>query len=138
MDVVSLCPLRAASMTWQPSRGTWTFTVVCKATYQLLQDVSPLHPQQELINEEDSYWDDDPKRSLASPSDLVPFKAKADVLLVGQAFAPRKQPVRSLVVRMSVGEIDKAIEVFGKRLWARDGQLREGPGFTSMPLVYER
>ncbi|WP_437927881.1 DUF2169 domain-containing protein [Sorangium sp. So ce291] len=138
MDIVSLCPLRATSMVWQPARGRWTLTVVCKATYRLLPEVSPLHEEQEYPIEEDSHWDDDPHRSLSAPTDLVPFKAKAEVLLVGQAFAPRKQPVRSLVARMIVGNVDKSIEVFGKRAFSLDGQFWEGPGFTSMPLVYER
>jgi hypothetical protein len=138
MEILSLCPLRCASLLWQSSAGPWTFTAVCKATYRLAPDVSPLHAEQEPPNEEDSYWDDDPNRSLSSPSDLVPFKARGDVLLVGNAFAPGGVGVRSLVVRMIVGEVDKSIEVFGKRAWAQDGQLREAPGFASMPLVYER
>jgi hypothetical protein len=138
MDIISLCPLRAMSMVWRPAQERWTLTVVCKATYLLVPEVSPLHEEQEYPNEEDSHWDDDPHRSLSAPTDMVPFKAKAEVLLVGQAFAPRKQPVRSLVARIIVGEVDKTIEVFGKRAFNHDGQIWEGPGFTSMPLVYER
>src|SRR5262245_43921206 len=129
MDIISLCPLRAASLVWSSSPGLWTFTVVCKATYRLMPELSPLDEKQEPPNEEDSHWDDDPNRSLSSPSDLVPFKARADVLLVGHAFAPGKRAVRSLVARMIVGEVDKSIEVFCKRVWGQDGQLREGPGF---------
>src|SRR5206468_2579065 len=80
----------------------------------------------------------DPQRSLYSPSDLAPFKQRGDVMLVGHAFAPRGEPVRSLVVRIIVGEVDKSIEVHGERAWSPDGLLREGPRFAKMPLRYER
>jgi hypothetical protein len=113
-------------------------TVVCKATFRLLPDESPLSDEQEYPNEDDNYWDDDPDRSLYSPSDLVPFKARADVLLVGQAYAPGKQSVRSLTARLIAGDLDKSIMVFGTRVRMASGQLREGPWFSSMPLRYER
>lgn len=50
-------------------------------------------------------------------SDLAPFKRRADVLVVGHAFAPERRPVGSLVARVVVGEVDKAIAVFGDRAW---------------------
>src|SRR4051812_40805315 len=117
MDVLPLGPLRVASVVWQPRRGVWALTAVCKATYTLTPVESPLAAEQEYPNEDDNHWNDDPARSLYSPSDLVPFKPRADVTLVGHAFAPRKEPVRSLVVRLIVGEVSKAIEVFGERAW---------------------
>src|SRR4051812_1025129 len=138
MDVVSVCPLRVASVVWQPRRGTWAITLVCKATYALAPVESPLASEQEYPNEDDNHWNDDPARSLYSPCDLVPFKPRADVMLVGHAFAPRKEPVRSVIARLLVGEVNKAIEVFGERSWAQDGSLRDGPRFVKMPLRYER
>jgi hypothetical protein len=138
MDVVSGGPFRVASLVWHNHVGTPVLTVAAKATFLLEQGESPLAPVQEPLNEEDNYWDDDPSRSLYSPSDLVPCKPRADVLLVGSAFAPRREPVRSLLVRLVVGEVDKAIEVFCDRWFTQDGQLREGSRFTKMPLRWER
>jgi hypothetical protein len=138
MDVVSLSPLRAASILWQPRRGGHVLTVVCKATYHLAPVESRLTDEQEYPNEDDNHWDDDSARSLYSPVDLVPFKVRADVVLVGYAYAARKEPVRSLTVRLVVGDINKAIEVFGERTWLQDGSLREGARFVKMPLRYER
>src|SRR5689334_17838914 len=100
MDVVSVSLLRVASVVWQPRRGAWALTVVCKATYTLVPVESKLAQEQEYPNEDDNHWNDDPARSLYSPSDLAPFKPRADVMLVGHAFAPRKEPVRSLVARL--------------------------------------
>ncbi len=113
-------------------------TVVCKATYVLMPGESPLAPEQDEPNEADGYWNDDETRSLSFASDLAPFKRRADVLLVGHAFAPERRPVGSLIARLVVGEVDKAIAVFGDRAWLPDGQVQEGPRFAQMPLRWER
>ncbi|HEY4119125.1 MAG TPA: DUF2169 domain-containing protein, partial [Byssovorax sp.] len=97
-----------------------------------------LAPEQEPTNDEDAYWNDDPARSLHSPSDMVPFKTRADVLLVGHAFAPNGEPVRMLQARLTVAEVDKAIDVVCDRAWTPDQRLVEGPRFAKMPLRWER
>jgi hypothetical protein len=113
-------------------------TVVCKATYVLMPGESPLAPEQDEPNEADGYWNDEETRSLNFASDLAPFKRRADVLVVGHAFAPERRPMRSLVARLMVGEVDKAIAVFADRAWTPDGQMQEGPKFVKMPLRWER
>ncbi|MEO5727607.1 MAG: DUF2169 domain-containing protein, partial [Byssovorax sp.] len=138
MEIISLCPLRSGSVVWQSSPGRFALTVVCKATYTLAPEVSPLAAEQEAINERDNHWDDDPRRSVDAPGDLAPFKPRGDVLLVGYAYAPRKEPVLSLRARLLVGEVDKTIEVFCQRLWTKEGTLRDGARWTRMPLRYER
>ena len=138
MDVVSTAPLRVASLLWRPSPEVWSLTVVCKATYLLQPMESPLALDQDEPHEADSHWDDDEVRSLHAASDLAPFKPRADVFLVGHAFAPDKRPVRSLRARLVVGEVDKSIEVFADRSWTPEGRLHEGPPFAKMPLRWER
>jgi hypothetical protein len=138
MDVVSLSPLSVGSLVWQPRPGEWALTVACKATYDLLPGTCRLAAHQDHINEDDNHWNDDSARSVNQPSDLAPFKACADILLVGHAFAPGGQPVRSVVTRLIVGDVDKSIEVYLDRWWSQDGLLGEGARFTRMPLRYER
>jgi hypothetical protein len=138
MDVVSLSALRVSSVLWQPQRGGYALTVVAKATFRLLPGEARLAEEQEYPNDDDNHWNDDPARSLYSPTDLVPFKARPEVMLVGHAFAPRKEPVRSLIARILIGEVDKVIEVTGDRAFTHDGQLREPARFVKMPLRYER
>lgn len=137
-DVSSEGPFRVASLLWQPHAGAFALTVVCKATFLLLPGEARLAPEQDPPNEDDNYWDDDASRSLHAPCDLVPFKPRVDVLLTGNACAPGHAPVRALLARLGVGAIDKSIAVFGERSFAPDGQIREGSGFTRMPLRYER
>ncbi|AKT43479.1 DUF2169 family type VI secretion system accessory protein [Chondromyces crocatus] len=138
MEVVSGCALPAASLMWQPRASTWVLTFFCKATFHLQAGESPLADDQEPIHVEDSYWDDDPARSLYAATDLTPHKPRTDVILVGSAFAPQAQPVRSLYARLIVGDLDKSIEVFLDRALSPDGMILEGQRFTRMALSYER
>lgn len=138
MDVISLASFRTGSLLWQQRPDLWALTVLCKATFELRPGEAVLAESQEPIHERDRHWSDDPAQSVRAPSDLVPFKPRADVVLVGHAFAPRGEPARSVVARLLVGEIDKSIEVHVDRSFTRDGALREGPPFTKMPLRYER
>ncbi|MFO0761050.1 MAG: DUF2169 domain-containing protein [Byssovorax sp.] len=138
MDVISTCPLSVASRVWQPSQGAFTLTVVCRATFQLRAGEAVLAVEQEAPNDHDDHWNDDDLRSLRAASDMAPIKPRADVLLVGAAFAPGRVPTRSLVVRLCAGEVDKSIEVVCDRSLSPDGTVREGAPFARMPLVYER
>ena len=138
MDIVAYCPLRVAARPFVTAQHTPALLVVCKATYLLTPGTSVLHEPQEDVNEEDNHWDDDPRRSVYSPCDLVPQKRGADVVLVGHAFAPNDVPVRSILTRLCVGEVDKAIEVFCDRHVTPSGELREGPRVSRVRLRYER
>ncbi|MBK8253127.1 MAG: DUF2169 domain-containing protein [Polyangiaceae bacterium] len=138
MDVLSLCPLPAAPLVWELLPGRWVLTVVCKATYRIEPGLSPLAQEHEPLWDTDKYWDDDASRSIRVPSDLIPFKPRADVVLVGSAFAKGSSSVRSLVARVAVGSVDKSIEVMCARVRTRDGELREGKRWTKMPISYER
>lgn len=138
MQVVSTSPLRIGSLVWQPWPRVWAQSIICKATFLLAPGTSHLADVQEEPFVDDGFWDDDPQRSLYAPSDLVPVKPRADVLLVGHAFAPGGRPVRSLVARFVVGDVDKRIEVWCDRVFWNQGQVLEAQPFAKMPLRYER
>jgi hypothetical protein len=138
MDVVALGPFFVAALPWQRQNRAWMLTVVCKATFDLEPGELRMSSRQEPINDADNHWDDDPGRSVYSPSDLVPYRKGVDVTLVGHAFAADHKPARSLEARLCVGTIDKAVEVHADRTWDGDAQITKGPSFTRMPLRYER
>src|SRR5688572_12197633 len=138
MELASVCPLRVAALRWQPREGTHVLTLVVKATFDLVPGRARLAQVQDFPNDEDNHWNDDPQHSLYSASDMAPFKLRADVTLVGEAFAPTGEPVRALVTRLCVGSIDKAIEVHCDRYFGVSDELVEGKRFTRMALRYER
>jgi hypothetical protein len=135
MRVVALSPVHVASVVWRRDARTWMLTAVCKASFDLVPGEMRLSAQQDVINEADQRWEDDPQRSVHAPGDLAPFKPLADVTVVGNAFAPGGKATRSLVTRLVVGNVDKAIAVFGDR--PRPGHP-EPATFTRMPLRFER
>ncbi|MBK8251294.1 MAG: DUF2169 domain-containing protein [Polyangiaceae bacterium] len=138
MEVVSLCPFRAAGLVWQPRPSAYSLLLVCKGTFDLVPGTSRVAEIQDYPNDEDNHWDDDSQKSLYSASDFVPAKPRADVLLVGHAFAPYGQEVESFVTRFVVGEVGKAIEVMSERVWTMEPRVRYGSRITKAPLRYER
>lgn len=121
MQIESHGPFRTETILWQPSHGTHALTVICKATFMLTPGTMEVAVQEEPIHSIDDHWDDDVHRSVRAPSDMVPMKPSADVVVVGYAHAPEARPVRSLVARLAVGDIDKRIDVFGERYWTEMG-----------------
>lgn len=136
MDLISQGAIRVGKILWQPGHGAFAVTVVCKATFELQMGSSPLSATQEPIVEADVY--NSAGSSLLVATDLVPFKRRPEVLVVGHAHAPDERPVQSLMTRLVVGEMDKSILVVGDRHMGLNGQLSEPARFTRMPLVWER
>lgn len=137
MELISQCAIRVAKLVWQPGHGGFAYTVVCKATFELMPELSPLAAAQEAVVEADVYTGSQ-QASLAQASELVPFKKRPEVILTGHAHAPDGRPVTSLVARLVVGEIDKAVQVDGDRQFDADGWIGDPEPFVRMPLVWER
>jgi hypothetical protein len=138
---VVLCPFAAGTALWQAQSGAWTLTVCVRGTFSLVHGREAVLADVQEPVAGDRYVADDPRRSLYTPSDLVPYKPRVDVVLVGSAFAPDHDPVEALVARLSVGTLDKSIGVIGDRLWIEgpDGPEPSSPRpFVTMPLGYER
>ncbi len=66
-------------------------------------------------------WDEDAPEisSTKYPSDIALQKPGTDVVVVGAAMAPYREPRRELDVLIRVGALEKALRVFGQRLWYR-------------------
>ena len=138
MDLISTCPLRVASIIWRRRPDAWMFTVVCKATFALTPHASRLADIQEEPALHDRHLRGEATTSLHAAGDLAPFKPRAEVILVGSAFAPQRRPARSVVTRLNVGEVDKRIHVWCDRVFWQDTRILEAQPFAQMPLNYER
>ncbi len=95
-----------------------------------------------VLNADDPAGDAD--AGLTKASEQAPTRPKADVLLLGSAYAPKGEPVagvRTLLrVTRSTGEVvvEKEIDVVGDRVWLADGTRSDIAPFTSMPLNWDR
>jgi hypothetical protein len=112
-------------------------TIVAKTTYRLCPGECELVDQPQPVRTSDRYGTDASARTLQEPSDLAPHKARAELIVVGSAFAAGPA-VSSLKARVAYGAIDKVVEVFADRVVLQDGTLKEGPKLTRMSIGYER
>jgi hypothetical protein len=126
LSIVDLSPLKSASLVWRPQRGGVVATIICKTTYELKTGVAKLAEVQDGCNKRDFHAENNPQLGLYSASDLVPYKPRADVLVVGRAYSPPNELARVVVARVKVGSMDKRIEVHAERWMQRDG-----PGASS-------
>jgi len=138
MAVVTPSRVPVGSLVWQRAPDVWAATIVAKATFTLGPGMAGMAAEQEPLWAAEQPYRDGSSRGVHAPSDLVPMKTRADVVLVGQAAAPQGRAVRSLQVRLAVGAIDKRLDLLVNRVLEVDGTVREGGPFAQMPLVYER
>lgn len=86
---------------------------------------------------EDEYWEEPVLSSLKYASDFHPGKPATDIVVLGEACAPKQAAIRQLDVSLTVANVSKTIRVFGDRTW-ENGQISLPAAFETMPLVYER
>ena len=104
-------------------------SVIAKATFALVVEgaMRPVAPDE--IHATDVHHDGDPARSLRAASDLVPYRAQADVVLTGHAPVPDESVTVRLAIYRDRALIDKSFDV------VPSGDLE---GSHRVPLVYEQ
>lgn len=110
-------------------------TFVADARGELRLADEQLPPQQT-----DEHGGDPATTSVRRACDFVLEKPLTDVLVLGDAIAPRGRPVARLDVSLAVEDRIKTIAVFGDRRWTRSigGLSPSTPQpFSRTPLVYE-
>lgn len=119
-----------------------SITVCCKGTFKLSPDkpAIPVEDKPDLVHGDICYDEDDLKKSIYYSSDFVPFKPRADVLVVGKCHAPKGKRVPARKVSFKAGSKTKNINVFGNRYWKKGllGFTATDPEpFTEIGLRYE-
>jgi hypothetical protein len=147
LPVENTTPLCACAFVTEALGENPILALVVKGTYELVEGRGATPAREPIaVAERDTYTLAHPDRpsSVRLESDLVPFKPRADVVLVGHARAPAAEPVTSLEVSIRVGDAPAhRILVFGDRVWtAAPGGDGLAPSaaepFLEMPLTYER
>lgn len=137
IEVRSPGPFSAGATLWRDASNRVLATVVAKATYSLAQETSEIVDAPDPIRDGDTFWEAGAAGSLRFPSDLAPFKAAHEVIVVGHVHAAENRPVHAATARIVVGEVDKIIAATSPRRMSRDGQLHHGAPQTSFSLRYE-
>src|SRR4029450_4610059 len=129
----------------QTDRGEQIFAVVVKRTYHIVPDGPAVRVEADrpfrLI---DHYYDDgDPEWSTVQfESELAPYKAATDVVVIGKAYAPRATSTQRMTVGVQVGERRKILTIPGdRRCSPRDGAtpvFSDPEPFTEMEIRYDR
>ena len=116
--IVNTTPFRAALDIFPDRRGVDTLHVTLKATFRLGPALA-VSDDQAPIRVADEYTGEPASSSLRYPGERHLAKPGTDILLVGEAHAPRGEPVTTLDVALAVGPVRKVIRVAGDRQWQR-------------------
>ena len=135
VPLLNVTPLVVFTRPFQLRPPHDALVVVVKGTFDLVRGgAAKLAAVQEPPNG-DVHHDDDPQASLRYSSDFAPFKPRADVMLVGTAYAGAESNVG--VVQLRVGAMRRRLAVFGDRTWGALGPTHAKP-FDGIPLRWER
>lgn len=145
LELVNQTMFPAALLPWENLNGEARLTVIVKATFAVdaKGNVTIADEQLPLLIG-DVHYGDDPMAPVQFESDMVPFKPKADVVLVGHAWPQDAATATQLDVRLRVGPIHKTLRVFGDRHWHFPRYMNVVPAITApqpferMPLTYDR
>jgi hypothetical protein len=129
------------------AEGASFLSVIIKGTFRLENGgtARPAKEQLPIFTADEPYDPKEPSSPLKLESDLVPFKPRTDVLLVGHAYAPHGRPAKVVDVEIEVGPLHKKLRVFGDRAWSFPSDQVDaipyiaGPAeFLKMPLTWDR
>jgi Uncharacterized protein conserved in bacteria (DUF2169) len=126
VEPTMLCPLKATTIRWRPDPDRVCLSVCLKATWRLRHgEVAELAAEQYDFSG-DIHYGADPRAPLYAASDLVPFKPRSDIVVVGTAYA--REPSMAVDLSVGVGSFHKTLraEVLGP-----DGQPQR---FLHAPL----
>jgi hypothetical protein len=139
--MVNATPYDAIDLPWVDASGNTVVIAIVKGTFLVEKDgrTSRAEEPTELRVEEVPVDPDNPNSSARYPSDIGDTKVGTDVVVVGEAVAPKPSKVMDVAVRVRTRTL--ALRVHGERVFYKAmGGVAIGPAieFERMPIVYER
>ena len=118
--------------------------VAMRATFDIIPDAELKAAEDQLpLVVTDEYFGEVNKSSLKQESDLVQYKPKCDVIVIGSAHAPGGKPAARFETGIKISgsvTLDKKLTVTGPRFWEQkdsDWSLTKPEPIDSLPLQYE-
>ena len=138
VEIVGLGSVVVATKLWR-SLGVLRATAIVKATFDFVPGGVMTIAESTRLAPAEAHHAGNPMRSIRAAGELSPFLKKADVIFVGQAYAPGgvavpRSSARLAILRNGWALIDKTLTVIGDRTAP---EIEPTP-FLRMPVVYER
>lgn len=133
----------AAERGWvRDKNGAEVWLVAVKGTFDILPDGSTvLSEEQEKVALASEFAGDPQCSSLLFDTDLPHKKLGTDVLVRGHVYAPTGNPATRVSAGISVGPINKILQVTGDRIWQSSTgtvSASDPEPFDKIPIAYER
>lgn len=146
MELENQTPFAAALLFGLGPERRPVVTVIVKATFNMPADHRKVDraSQQLPVATAAEFYGKDFQKGVRVEEDTALFKPKADIILVGKAYAPNRELVRACDTALRVGNTIKRVRVFGDRNWVFPSKLLLAPSitqpdlFSTMELSYDR
>ena len=143
MKLINNTPFPVETMPLHGPENQPCQVVIAKATFDYASGEPALAKEQLPLLFGDELFDGADTRSVKFETDIVSFKPRTDVVVVGSAWAPGREPVASFEAGVRVGALSRTIRVFGKRVWEQESMFKRRlrasrpEPVKSVPLRYE-
>jgi hypothetical protein len=144
MEIMNNTPFEVEAIPCMGPENKTVLTIIVKGTFDMIPDAPAISASEQIpVAFGDEYYHEAEGGSVKFESDVAPFKPKADIVLVGRAYATKGTLKRAVDTSLRVGQIRKTIRVYGDRQWRLLSRLlpaspSDPQPFSSMDLVYER
>lgn len=139
LQLINHTPFSASLSVLPNTDGVESAYAIIKASFDLKSGRAVLAEQQAPLIATDVYWGDPVKSSLRAAGEFSLPKPATDVLLVGNALAPRSN-TRVAEASLKVGALSKTVRLFGNRHWQNTSigwQTSQPDIWEKIPLCWE-
>jgi hypothetical protein len=139
LQLINHTPFAASLSVFSDTDGVECAFAIVKASFEVKPGGHCLAEQQVPLITTDVYWGEPDKTSLRASGEFSLPKPATDVLLIGNAIAPRNH-TRVAEATLKVGTLSKTVRLFGNRHWQNTNngwQATEPEIWERMPLRWE-
>jgi hypothetical protein len=133
LQLINHTPFSASLAVFSDLEGVECAYAIVKASFELRPDGLVPAAQQAPLFATDLYWGEPDKTSLRFAGEFTLPKPGTDVLLMGNAIAPREN-TRVAEASLKLGSLSKTLRLFGNRQWQKTDLGWE----TTIPEIWER